>query len=34
VLRVMVEAQTEEKCRKYVYEVVDILKDKGYVKED
>lgn len=34
VLRVMVEAQTEEKCRKYVYEVVDILKDKGHVKED
>lgn len=32
VLRVMVEAQTEEKCRKYVYEVIDILKDKGYVK--
>lgn len=34
VLRVMVEAQTEEKCRKCVYEVIDILKDKGYVKED
>lgn len=34
VLRVMVEAQTEEKCKKYVYEVVDILKDKGYVKEN
>jgi phosphoglucosamine mutase len=32
-LRVMVEAQTDEKCKKYVYEVIDILKDKGYVKE-
>ncbi|WP_167955827.1 phosphoglucosamine mutase [Anaerosporobacter faecicola] len=34
VLRVMVEAQTEEKCRKCVYEVIDILKDKGYVKAE
>ncbi|WP_310605112.1 phosphoglucosamine mutase [Anaerosporobacter sp.] len=32
VLRVMVEAQTEEKCKKYVYEVIDILKDKGHAK--
>ena len=34
VLRVMVEAQTEEKCRKYVYEIIDILKDKDYVKKN
>ena len=30
VLRVMVEAATEEICRKYVYEVIDILKMKGH----
>jgi len=30
VLRVMVEAATEEICRKYVYEVIDVLKMKGH----
>lgn len=30
VLRVMVEAQTEELCKKYVYEVVDTIKKKGH----
>ena len=31
VIRVMVEAETEEICSKYVYQVVDVLKAKGHV---
>ena len=31
VIRVMVEAETEEICSKYVYQVVDVLKEKGHV---
>ena len=31
-LRVMVEAETEEICKKYVDQVVDVVKKKGYVK--
>ena len=30
-LRVMVEAETEEICKKYVDQVVDVVKKKGYV---
>lgn len=30
-LRVMVEAETEEVCRKYVDQVVDVVKAKGYI---
>jgi phosphoglucosamine mutase len=30
VIRVMVEAQTDELCKKYVYQVVDVLKKKGH----
>ena len=30
-LRVMVEAETEEICKKYVYQVVEVVKAKGYV---
>lgn len=29
-VRVMVEAETEELCNKYVYEVIDLIKNKGY----
>lgn len=29
-IRVMVEAESKELCEKYVYEVVDMIKDKGY----
>lgn len=32
-IRVMAEAPTDELCRKYVYEVVDMLKKKGYALE-
>ena len=31
VLRVMVEAETKEICQKYVSQVVDVVKEKGYV---
>ena len=31
VLRVMVEAETKEICQKYVGQVVDVVKEKGYV---
>ena len=30
VLRVMVEAETDEICEKYVYQVVDVLMAKGH----
>lgn len=33
VIRVMVEAQTDEICNTYVYKVVDLLKAKGHVVE-
>ena len=29
-IRVMVEAENDELCNKYVYEVIDLIKDKGY----
>ena len=29
-IRVMVEAQSEELCHSYVYEVIDLIKEKGY----
>lgn len=29
-IRVMVEATTDEECKKYVYQVVDLIKAKGY----
>ena len=32
-LRVMVEAETDEICHKYVYQVVDVLKAKGHASE-
>ena len=32
-LRVMVEAETDEICNKYVYQVVDVLKAKGHAIE-
>ena len=32
-LRVMVEAETDEICHKYVYQVVDVLKAKGHAVE-
>ena len=31
-IRVMVEAKTKEKCRLYVEEVIDLIKNKGYQK--
>ena len=31
-IRVMVEAETEEICHDYVYEVIDLIKSKGYSK--
>lgn len=34
VLRVMVEAGSDEICKQYVYEVIDVLKEKGHVIED
>lgn len=34
VLRVMVEAKSDEICKQYVYEVIDVLKEKGHVTED
>ena len=30
VIRVMVEAQTDELCKKYVDEVIDVIKKKGH----
>jgi phosphoglucosamine mutase len=33
VVRVMVEAKTDELCSKYVYRVVDVMKAKGHVTE-
>lgn len=33
VIRVMVEAATDELCEKYVYKMVDLIKAKGYVVE-
>ena len=30
-LRVMIEAETEEVCRKYVDQVVDVVKAKGHI---
>ena len=30
VIRVMVEAETEEECEKYVDQVIDVIKSKGY----
>ncbi len=32
-IRVMVEAKTDEECNKYVYQVVDLIKAKGYEVE-
>ena len=29
-IRVMVEAETDELCKEYVYKVIDLIKDKGY----
>ena len=29
-VRVMVEAETHEECEKYVYKVIEVLKEKGY----
>ncbi len=29
-IRVMVEAENDELCQKYVYEVIDMIKDRGY----
>lgn len=29
-IRVMVEAETDELCNKYVYDVIDLIKEKGY----
>ena len=29
-IRVMVEAESDDLCQKYVYEVIDLIKDKGY----
>lgn len=31
-IRVMVEAENEELCKKYVYQVIDMIKDKGYAE--
>jgi len=31
-IRVMVEAETDEICHKYVYEVIDLIKSKGYAE--
>lgn len=33
VIRVMVEAKTDELCKKYVYQIVDVLKAKGHEVE-
>ena len=33
VIRVMVEAATEELCHEYVLKVVNVIKDKGYTKD-
>ena len=33
VIRVMVEAATDELCNKYVYKMVDLIKEKGYAVE-
>ena len=33
VIRVMVEAKTDDLCKKYVYQVVDVLKQKGHSVE-
>ena len=30
VIRVMVEAETEEECEKYVDSVIDVIKEKGH----
>ncbi|MDD6208492.1 MAG: phosphoglucosamine mutase [Clostridiales bacterium] len=32
-IRVMVEAESDEECRKQVYRVVDVIKDRGYALE-
>ena len=32
-IRVMVEAETEEICRKHVDAVVDVIRSKGHIKE-
>ena len=29
-IRVMVEAENDELCHKYVYEVIDLIKERGY----
>lgn len=34
VIRVMVEAATDELCNKYVYKMVDLIKEKGYATEE
>lgn len=34
VIRVMVEAATDELCNKYVYKMVDLIKEKGYASEE
>lgn len=34
VIRVMVEAATDALCNKYVYKMVDLIKEKGYATED
>lgn len=33
VIRVMVEAETDELCNKFVYRMVDLIKEKGYAAE-
>ena len=33
VIRVMVEAGTHDECEKYVDQVIDVIKSKGYVAE-
>lgn len=33
VVRVMVEAESQETCKQYVKEVVDVIREKGYVQE-
>ena len=32
-IRVMVEATSDELCNKYVYDVIDLIKDKGYASQ-
>ena len=32
-VRVMVEAETDEICAKYVESVIDVIREKGYMRE-